>query len=136
LRHSSAVLEATRDLAAAVQGAAELTHDDRAILDARDRAMAMERTAELLAADARNLLDIRQAEQSELQTAALERLSFNLFRLCLLVACLLPPAVLAGWCALNRQSPSWLADIYWWLAGGVAMLAGVLLWLTARRQRK
>jgi hypothetical protein len=84
-----------RNLHAALQQARELVPAERELVNFRDRAYEIERSADLLAADVRHAMEFAVARQAEEQTAASLRMARSSHRLNMLVAFFFPIATLA-----------------------------------------
>jgi len=89
------LLRASRHLHETLQQARTMIPHDRDIINLRDRAGELERSAELLYADAKNGLDYAQARRAEEQSEAALSMSVAAHRLNLLVAFFFPIATLA-----------------------------------------
>jgi hypothetical protein len=106
LRHAGPLARSTRNLLQALNQALTADPDDRAIRGYRDRAVELERAADLLHQDARMTLDFWRAERA-----------------------------LAGLLGMNVRIPGFLEPLFWGvLAAGIA-LGGVLLFLAGRGTR-
>lgn len=92
-----------RNLYQVLQEARQLCPDDREILNMRDRAYALERSAELLFQETKNSLDFRMAKQAEVQARAAERMVVAQHRLNMLVAFFFPIATLTTIFGVNLQ---------------------------------
>jgi hypothetical protein len=90
-----------RNLHKVLQGAREAAPGDRELINHRDRAYELERSAELLHVDAKNGLEFAVARQSEEQSAAAHRMAISAHRLNLLAAFFFPLATLAAVLGMN-----------------------------------
>lgn len=79
----------------ALQIARESIPEDKLLIDFRDNAYRLERTAELLIQDAKNALEFIVAKQSEEQARASARIELSAHRLNLLIAYFFPIATLS-----------------------------------------
>ncbi len=79
-----------------LQNARKMVPDDRELIDARDRAYALERTAELLTTETKNSLELTVARQAEEQAAASQRMAFASHRLNILAAIFFPIATIVA----------------------------------------
>ena len=87
---------ATRNMHAVLQEARKACPAAREIIDLRDRAYELERTAELLTTGTTNALNFLMARRSEEQAQASERMAVASHRLNLLAAFFFPLATLTG----------------------------------------
>jgi hypothetical protein len=94
-----------RNLHDALQDAREKISGDRDLINARDRAYELERTAELLVNDVRNALQFTAARQAEEQAAASHQLAVSAHRLNLLAAFFFPIAALTAIFGTNLSHP-------------------------------
>lgn len=90
-----------RNLHRTLQEARDAQPDDLDLLNARDRAYALEREAELLQHEVQNQLQLRLARQADAQAAASHRLAVHAHRLNVLVAFFLPLGLLASLFGVN-----------------------------------
>lgn len=98
------------------------------LIDARDRAYAIERNAELLAAGCKNGLDYQMARQAEAQAKSGHRMAIAAHRLNRLAAFFLPLATLSGLFGVNLQNglESTPAPYAFLSVTGIALLIGAL----------
>ena len=89
LRHAHPLARASRNLLQALEHALAIDPDDRTIRNCRDHAREIDRTADLLATDARVTLDSRQAECLELLDRTTSGLKRNVSHLTYLAGILL-----------------------------------------------
>lgn len=92
---------AARNLHSVLQEARKLCPDDRDIINLRDQAYEIERTAELLYNDAKNALDYAVAKRAEEQAHASHQMAISAHRLNLLVAFFFPLATLSAVFGMN-----------------------------------
>lgn len=124
------VLRACRHLHQVLQDARKLLPGAREIIDLRDQAYELERTAELLFQDAKNSLDFLVARRAEEQAGTSRRMEEAAYRLNMLVAFFFPLATLFAFFGMNvhstmqemRQTPGVFAGFL--IAG---LLGGFLL---------
>ncbi len=104
---------ATRNLEQVMQDARKLVPEDRHLIDFRDQAYDLARTADLLYTDARNGMDIAIIRRAEQQAAASEKSAIAASRFNLLVAFFFPIGILSGVMGANltngleQISPPW-----------------------------
>jgi hypothetical protein len=127
LENLGPVLRATRGLHRAMQQARELLRADRDLINFRDQAAGVERTAELLLQDAQFGLNFTVARVAESQAATARKMAATAHRLNLLAALFLPITALTS--VFGMEIRSGLADspVNFWgvCAGGI--LIGVLI---------
>jgi Mg2+ and Co2+ transporter CorA len=87
---------AAGNLLAVLQDARKQLPDAREVIDMRDRAYDIQRSAELLSSGCKNSLDFQIARQAEEQTRSSRHMAVAAHRLNLLVAFFFPLATLAG----------------------------------------
>lgn len=112
----------------------------RELIDARDRAYEIERTADLLLSGTKNALDVLAARQAELQAASSHQMALASHRLNLLVAFFFPIATLTAIFGTNLQhgleqlSPPYpfLAVLVLGLVLG-AILTAFVTWTSGRK---
>ena len=92
---------ASRHLQQTLQEARQLCPDARDIIDYRDRAYAIERTADLLYNETKNAWDFLMARQTELQAQSSHQMSVSAHRLNLLAAFFFPLATLSAIFGVN-----------------------------------
>ena len=95
------LLRAVRNMQSALQQAREAFPSDRNILVARDEALDLERTVELLHADAKNGMEYMVARQAEEQAENSEQLLTTGHRLNMLIAVFLPLTALGSAFGMN-----------------------------------
>jgi len=96
LEEISPVLRTSRGLHRALQQARELMKSERELINLRDQAAGVERTAELLLQDAQFGLNFTVARQAESQAATARQMAATAHRLNLLAALFLPLTALAS----------------------------------------
>ncbi len=94
---------ATRNLHRVLQEAREAAPEDRDLLNFRDRAYELERSAELTYGDVKNGLDFAMAKQAEAQAASSHRMAVSAHRLNLLAAFFFPLATISAVLGANVQ---------------------------------
>ena len=90
------VLRASRGLHRALQEARDMLKTERSLIDFRDRAAGIERSAELLLQDAQFGLSFTAAKQAETQAVSAARMATASHRLNCLAALFLPLSALTG----------------------------------------
>ena len=133
LRHSGPLARTTRNLALAMEQALAADQEDREIRTYRDRARELERAADLLNTDARVTLEFWQAERSEEQSRASERLGKIAFRMNLLAGFFLPLMAFSGLFGMNVKIPACMEPWFWGIFFVVIGTGALLLWLVARQ---
>jgi hypothetical protein len=96
LNHLNPLVRAARHLHKTLQEAREAEPGDRQLILWRDRAYAIERSAELLHNDAKNALDFAVAQRAEEEAESNRRVATAAHRLNVLVAYFFPIATLAA----------------------------------------
>ena len=94
-----------RNLQATLQDAREKVPGDRDLINFRDRAYELERTAELLLTDVRNALEFATARKAEEQAAMTQEMSLATHRLNLLAAFFFPIVTLSALFGSNLPHP-------------------------------
>ncbi|MCH7685123.1 MAG: hypothetical protein IH899_00320 [Planctomycetes bacterium] len=92
---------AARNMHQALQQARELVPEDAEIINFRDRSYRIERTAELLYTDTKNLLEFDIAKRAEEQAVASHQMAVSAHRLNVLVAFFFPIATLSAVFGMN-----------------------------------
>lgn len=123
-----------RHLHATLQKARELVPDDRELLNARDRAVELERALELLHGDARNGLDFTVAHQSEQQAHRMYEMAVAHHRLNLLAAIFFPIATLGAAFEILGHEAAELGKGFFWSVMLLAMTCGLVLAATIVRR--
>lgn len=98
------LVRATRNLEQVMQEARKLVPDDRNIIDFRDRAYEIARTADLLYTDAKNGMEVAVIRRAEEQARASERTASAASHFNLLVAFFFPIGILSGIFGTNLKS--------------------------------
>jgi Mg2+ and Co2+ transporter CorA len=134
LEATAPLLRAIRGLHRSLQQAREMVKSDRELINHRDRAAALERTAELLLQDAQFGLGYIAARQSEAQADSSRRMAATAHRLNLMAALFLPLTAVAS--VLSMEVKSGLSDtrenFYLIVGGGIAL--GLIVALFLRRK--
>lgn len=94
LESMSPVQRTARNMHATLQDARQMIAGDRDLINFRDRAYELERSAELLVGDVKNALDFAVAKKSEEQAAASHQMAVQSHRLNMLAAFFFPIATL------------------------------------------
>jgi hypothetical protein len=134
LERVAPVLRATRGVHRALQEAREMVRQDTDLINHRDRAAALERTAELLLQDAQFGLSYIAARQSEGQAESARRMAATGHRLNVLAALFLPLTAVAS--VLGMDIHSGIPDNqqnFWLIVAGTVTL-GLLVALAIRRK--
>lgn len=128
------ILRATRGLHRALQQARELVKDDRDLINFRDIAAGLERSAELLLQDAQFGLDFIAARQSEQQAVIAQQMATTGHRLNIIAALFLPVTALAS--ILSMQISSGIANTtsnFWLVLMAGCLLGGSLaMWVNRK----
>jgi hypothetical protein len=104
LEEVAPILRASRGLHRALQQAREAAHEDRALIDARDKAAGIERTAELLLQDAQFGLEFVAAQQAENQAEHARQMAVAAHRFNVIAAVTLPLTAIASLLAMDVKS--------------------------------
>ena len=137
LAAAAPVLRSARGLHRALQQAREMAREDRALINFRDQAAGLERSAELLMQDAQFGLNYTAARQAEAQAASAAQMASSAHRLNLLAALFLPLTALCSVFGMDIHSGlENRVDVFWVIVGiglglGLLFTAGV-----ARRHRR
>lgn len=120
---------AAENLLDVVSEARKLVPDDRALINHRDRAYDLTRTAELLYAEAKNLLDYDIAKRAEQHAVAAHRMATSAHRLNVLAALFFPMATVAAIFGMNVPHilEKYDSPLLWLGLVGGALLVGLLL---------
>jgi len=97
------ILRSARNMHQALQQARELYPQDRDIINFRDRAYRIERTAELLMGDAKASLEFLIAKRTEEQAESSHQMAVSSHRLNILAAFFFPMATLSALLGVNLQ---------------------------------
>lgn len=100
----SPLLRTVRNLEQVMQEARKLVPEDRNLIDFRDQAYELARTADLLYTDAKNGMEVAIVRRAEQQAHASERAAIAAGRFNLLVAFFFPIGTLAGIFGMNVQT--------------------------------
>ncbi len=98
------VMRAARNLELVMQEARKLVPEDRQLIDFRDQAYDLARTADLLYTDAKNGMEVAIIRRAEQQAVASEKSAIAASRFNLLVAFFFPLGTLAGVLGTNLQN--------------------------------
>jgi hypothetical protein len=105
LERLTPIQRSARNLHGVLQEARQLRPDDRDLINFRDRAYEIERTAELLQTETKNALDLLTAKKADEQARASRRMAVSAHRLNLLAAFFFPVAALSGMLGVNLALP-------------------------------
>jgi len=97
----SPIRRASLNLHRVLQDARKMFPEFHELIDARDRAYTIERTAELLTSETKNSLDLTMARQAEQQSQASQRMAIASHRLNILAAIFFPIATVAAICGID-----------------------------------
>jgi hypothetical protein len=139
LEELAPIHRSARNMYDVLQEARQLCPGDAELLNMRDRAYAIERSAELLIHETKNALDFRMAKRAEEQTRATHYMMVAAHRLNLLAAFFFPIATLTAVFGVNLRhgyEEQYVPQLF--LATiGVGLLLGILLTLfIGRRPRR
>ncbi|HTN74038.1 MAG TPA: CorA family divalent cation transporter [Pirellulaceae bacterium] len=132
------LLRTVKNLHRVLQDAREAASDDRELINQRDRAYELERSAELLYTNAKNGLDFAVARQAEQQAAASHRMAVSAHRLNLLAAFFFPLATIAAVLGVNIKH-GWEEippPLPFFIMLGAGLLSGLLLMLYVSLSRR
>jgi hypothetical protein len=120
---------AAENLLDVVSEARKLVPDDRPLINHRDRAYDLTRTAELLYAEAKNLLDYDIARRAEQHAVASHRMATSAHRLNVLAALFFPLATIAAIFGMNVEHilEPYDSPLLWLALVGAALLIGIVL---------
>ncbi|MFD0896092.1 hypothetical protein KBB96_01265 [Luteolibacter ambystomatis] len=136
LRHAGPLARASRNLVQSLNQVLDVDQDDRVIRALRDRAVDIERAAELLHADTRLTLEFWQAERSEQQSLAADKLNRIVFRLNLLAGFFLPLVALGGLFGMNVDLPAFVKPLFWWIVLTGFLTGGAILYYAKRKAER
>lgn len=125
LEHLAPVLRTARGLHRGLQQAREMVKGERELINLRDQAAAVERTAELLLQDAEFGLNFTMARQAESQAASARQMAKTAHRLNLLAALFLPITALASVFGMNFDSGIADSPAAFWGVCVVGLAAGL-----------
>ena len=103
LDHLAPLLRAARNMHNVLQEARQMCPEIREIINLRDRAYEIQRTAELLYEGAKDTLDVIVAKRAEEQTRASHRMEVSAYRLNILAAFFFPIATLTAIFGVNMR---------------------------------
>jgi len=136
LEAAAPVLRASRGLHRAFQQAREMVKTDRDLINFRDKAAGIERSAELLMQDAQSGLTYTAARQSEAQAASAAQMAASAHRLNILAALFLPLTAVAGVLSIDSQNVMKARPPQFWIILGGGIVLGLLVaMIVARRNR-
>jgi hypothetical protein len=131
LEGMSPVHRTARNLHATLQDARQMIAGDRDLINFRDRAYEIERSAELLVGEVKNALDFAVAKRSEEQAAASHQMAIQSHRLNMLAAFFFPIATLMAifGSELKHGLEQYFPDqrVFFYLVLGAGLLLGVVL---------
>ncbi len=130
------LLRSTSHLHQVLQEARKLVPDDRGLINYRDQAYELERTADLLYAAAKNGLDFEIARRSEEEARSSRQMARAAHRLNILVALFFPLATLCGVLSVNLdESLARPLELALLLVCGLAFGALLAVFVTRRREK-
>lgn len=136
LEAAAPVLRAARGLNRALQQAREMVKEDHDLINFRDTAAGIERSAELLMQDAQFGLNYTAARQSEAQAASAAQMAASAHRLNILAALFLPLTTVCSVFGMDIHSGIRDQAHHFWLIVWAGILTGLLVaTLVARRSR-
>lgn len=121
------VLRSTRGLHRALQQAREFVKSDRDLINLRDQAAGIERTAELLLQDAQFGLNFTVAKQAEVQALNAQRMANTSHRLNVLAALFLPLTALTGLFSMYVRGPLEDTQASFWLIAAIGAVVGLVM---------
>jgi CorA-like Mg2+ transporter protein len=127
LEQIAPVLRTSRGLHRALQQARELLKSETLLINSRDQAAGVERTAELLLQDAQFGLNFTVAKQAEAQSALAQQMAVTAHRLNLLAALFLPLTALASIFGMEIHSQVKDTPANFWLICLLGVLIGLLV---------
>jgi len=133
LRHAGPLTRASRNLVQSLTQILDVDQDDRQIRALRDRAVDIERAAELLYHDSKLTLEFWQAERAEQQSQAADKLNRIVFRLNLLAGFFLPLVALGGLFGMNVDLPAFVKPLFWWIIIIGLITGGCILYYAKRK---
>lgn len=119
---------ASRHLHATLQAARSALPDLHPLIDLRDRAIEVERAAELLAEACEQSLRYALARQAERQSAAAREMARSAYRLNALMAVCLPLTAVSGVFGMNLKMGINPGPWAFWSTAGVALALGAYVW--------
>lgn len=137
LETTAPVLRASRGLHRAMQEARDMVKNDRELINFRDKAAGIERSAELLMQDAQFGLNYTAARQSEAQAESSAQMAASAHRLNILAALFLPLTALCSVFGMDIHSGlENRPDYFWGIIGAGIMLGLMVSVLVARGNRR
>jgi hypothetical protein len=129
------VLRSSRGLHRALQQAREFIKADRDLINLRDQAASVERTAELLLQDAQFGLNFTVAKQAEAQAQSAQRMANTSHRLNVMAALFLPLTALTGLFSMYVRADVADTPTNFWLIAAVGVVIGLVMssFVVARR---
>ncbi len=127
LERLAPVLRTSRGLHRALQQAREMVKGERELINLRDQAAGIERTAELLLQDAEFGMNFTVARQAEAQAASARQMARTAHRLNLLAAVFLPVTALASVFGMDFASGLEYKPALFWGVCAAGLLTGLLL---------
>lgn len=134
LEEIAPVLRSSRGLHRALQQAREFLKSERELINLRDQAAGIERTAELLLQDAQFGLNFTVARQAEAQAATARQMAATAHRLNLLAALFLPLTALASIFGMEVHSPVSDSLTNFWLILGAGLILGFFVMSLLRKK--
>jgi hypothetical protein len=131
-------MRAARHLHQVLQEARKACTDDRDIINFRDRAYEIERTAELLYSETKNSMDLAVARRAEEQTEASRRMAISAHRLNMLAAFFFPLVTLCAIFATTLRHGLEDVDppLPFLVLVGLGLLAGIVLTVIVAPSKK
>lgn len=135
LEGASPIVRAARNMLQVFEEARKAIREDRDLIDCRDRAYELSRTAEQLYADAKNSMDVAVIRRAEQQAAASERMALGAHRLNVLAALFFPVATLGAVFGTSLTEEWWMSYSVLPFTAFVAvgLLSGIVLALFITR---
>ena len=129
------VLRSSRGMHRALQQAREFIKADRDLINLRDQAASVERTAELLLQDAQFGLNFTVAKQAEAQAQSAQRMENTSHRLNVMAALFLPLTALTGLFSMYVRADVADTPMNFWLIAAVGVIIGLVMssFVVARR---
>jgi hypothetical protein len=129
LRQATPLQRSVRNLHAALQQAREQIPGDRGLINARDQAAVLERSADLLHSDAQLGLEFTQARHAEAQASRTYEMAVSAHRLNLLMAAFFPVATLGTIFGMNVSQGlnNALSSPLLWSVLATGLMCGMIL---------
>lgn len=121
------VLRSSRGLHRALQQAREFVKTDRDLINLRDQAAGVERTAELLLQDAQFGLNFTVAKQAEAQARSAQLMANTSHRLNVMAALFLPLTALTGLFSMYVRADVADTPTNFWLIAAVGVIVGLVM---------